>query len=67
MDSFIIAIIINIQKAFGNVRFFPALLRLLCNYRGPAPGPGELERGRGGVERWEKKKLRFAERQVAIL
>lgn len=45
MDSFIIAIIINIQKAFGNVRFFPALLRLLCNYRGPAPGPGELGRG----------------------
>lgn len=47
MDSFIIAIIINIQKAFGNVRFFPALLRLLCNYRGPAPGPGELGRGAG--------------------
>ena len=39
MDSLIIAIITNIKKAFGNVRFFPALCRLLCNYGGAAPWP----------------------------
>lgn len=31
-DSLIITIIINIKKAFGNVRFFPALCGLLYNY-----------------------------------
>lgn len=45
MDSFIIAIIINIQRAFGNVRFFPALLWLLCNYR--ARGPRHWGAGAG--------------------
>lgn len=56
MDSLIIAIITNIKKAFGNVRFFPALCRLLCNYRGAAPWPWGAgagvgrSRGEGGGE-----------------
>lgn len=70
MDSLIIAIITDIKKAFGNVRFFPALCRLLYNYRGAAPGPGELAWGWGGVggrEGKEGRGLGFARRQAAAL
>lgn len=70
MDSLIIAIITNIKKAFGNVRFFPALCRLLCNYRGTAPWPWGAgagvgrSRGEGGGEE-EGRELGFAKRQGA--
>lgn len=59
MDSLIIAIITNIKNAFGNVRFFPALLRLLYNYRGEAPGSGEPGRSRRR-ERGREGELGFA-------
>lgn len=72
MDSLIIAIITNIKKAFGNVRFFPALCRLLCNYRGTAPWPWRAGAGVGrswgeeeGDGEEEGRELGFAKRRGA--